>query len=90
MTKEERLTRFLRELELHESIVCLPCTLRIPAILRDAVTYLLNGEHRTPVCRDCCQRELGYGNAPDGLWPVEQPYITRRIREELPRIAAGL
>lgn len=87
---EDRLLRFLRELELHHAVICLPCAAQSPAILRDAVTYLLNGQNRSPVCRDCCRRELEFGNAPDGLEPVEQPYITTRIREELPLIEAGL
>jgi hypothetical protein len=87
--KEERLVRLLKELAQHESVICLPCAMG-QGIVRDAATYLLNGQHKTPVCAECCRRELSHGNAPDGLIPVEQPYVTKRIREELPLIEAGL
>lgn len=82
MTREVYLMRLLEELAQHEAVICLPCAMGERGI-RDAVSYMLRSTHRTPVCRDCLTREMAYGNAPDGLIPVEQPYVTRRIREEL-------
>jgi hypothetical protein len=89
VTKEDRMRRLLQELAQHESVICLPCAMG-PQVIRDAATYLLNSQRKTPVCAECCRRELQYGNAPDGLEPVTQPYVTTRIREELKLIECGL
>lgn len=55
------------------AVRCLPC-LAGAGVTRDAVTHLVRNEtgSEIPVCRECCERELAYGNA-DGLTPVEQP-----------------
>ena len=82
MTREQYLIRLLEELAQHEAVICLPCAMG-QGVTRDAVSYLLNGQAATAVCGDCLTREMGFGNAPDGLMPVEQPYVTERIREEL-------
>ena len=82
MTKlEEYLIRLLEELALHESVICIPCAHH--GVTRDASSYLLlKSGHKAPVCSPCATREIGYGNA-DGVSPVDQPYVTTRIREEL-------
>lgn len=78
---EQHLIRFLNELALHESVICIPCAHQ--GVTRDAASYLLlKSGHKAPVCSPCAMRELGFGNA-DGVSPVEQPYIVTRIREEL-------